>query len=376
MNRLTGMTDNYCIFLLIIFFRKADMIRIRRSAIDTFKETEFPDCRNISARQSPTSGLCTCTTETSTFMSVNNSLVGCKSPTNLSCRESVTLITKNAMNEVRIPFMAVPSTRNSMTTEPSTQPLQRGCSDRVEVYVWNIEPSSQGVWVVVRGGGKQIFNIDSQSVVRINHSNFDFMRGHLFMVTCRNLCTLIKFQGVMDYPFDVALWNSTYRLTHNTTTTTGTGTATKATSPPLLTDTELIIVIVVPTVVAVLLTAMCCIFRRQIFCRRQMWSKRDSTCSKANMTTGYDNDMTNNNIKDPWSPWYDIYKLAEMRRNYLRKPSGDSFHIPTVKGSKERNSRAIENPYEMNMGYEYSSRRTSSRFSCVLGHNPYCESAT
>ena len=95
------------------------------------------------------------------------------------------------------------------------------------------------------------------------------------------------------------------------------------------------------------------------------------------MTMGFDNEMTRNNMKDPWSPWYDIYKLAEMRRNYLRKPSGDSFHIPTIKGyAKERNSRCGENIYEMNMGYDHSSRRPSTRFSCVLADNPYCESAT
>ena len=377
MHQLSGMpTTNFRIFILLMFMQRSDMFRIQRSIVDTIEE-EISDCRNISASRLQTSDFCACATVTTTFMSSNNSAVGCKTPTDLKCRDGVRLLTEFT----EIPFPSAMS--------------QAGCANSNRVYVWNTLPENMGVWLDV--GDEDLFLSNSQS-------NFDRLQGHLVMLVygCNKGCELVKFGGVIEYPFDAFTWFNTFNNNNNSNNnnnntaavkgdsgTTNTATTTKitttkdktvittttktTTTTTILTSTELIIVIAVPSAVFLILLIMCFVFRRKICRRRHLWStKRDSTCSKAKMTVGFDNEITTSNMKDPWSPWYDIYKLAEMRRNYLRKPSGDSFHIPTY--GKQRNSRG-DNVFEMNMGYDHSSRRASSRFSCVIGDNPYSESA-
>jgi len=332
-------------FLLLALIRNCNMLQIKRSTIDTILTDNLTDCRNLSGIKSPASDMCRCNEATSTFMSLNNSVAGCKKPTDLSCNGVGLVLNRTA---------------TGIILRPKLTSKRSNCNYISSIHTWNFIDGT-GAWIDISDFTEGMLTLEENSVLLIKGTFFRSLEGHLIMVKfgCEERCTLVKFEGKLEYPFDISKFNATH-ITNKQRE---------------FTLVELIVIIAVPSVVAiVILLSVCCVYRQRI-CRRQVMTKRDSTCSKAKMTMGFDNEFTMNN--DPWSPWYDIYKLAEIRRNYLRKPSGDSFHIPTIKGyTKERNLRREENIYEMNLAYESSSSRPHSRFSCVFPDNPYKESAT
>ena len=352
-------------FISILLLRKSCYLLTinRHNSFDTMQSSGHFDCSTIGATSSP-SALCTCSNRFPTLMSSNSSVMTCQQPRDaVKCRVSVLTINDT-----------------TTTTKTSINPtLPTTCSGIETIHMWTLNDKT-GVWVDINNNNNNNNNnknkrhakffISTTSSILTFTSNTTQWGGQLLMIRLNNCdqCLIVKFTGTVRFSVNASALRMVAARTRS-------GSALSVTS---------ITIIIIATLALLVLASVMCIFRQKMSScgktqREDSWAKKNySADSTTKINTTMDpphHDHIDAATPDTNDPWFEINKLSALgaganNSRHSRKPSGDSFYIPTIREFfRERNSRG-RNVYDVNFTQDPNMSRVQHQT------NPYQESAS